>query len=222
MADHSNFGNVPGEDMPIYKAMLNKDRVVGVLTGDAGLWEVLSSLLKLEGFTPQLFTRHSDLTDNLRRMRPTCLILGLDVDGERPLDVLKTIRGMRNATPVIALVEQGCEIRLVTELMRGGALEVLEVPVDSQLLLHTVREIVKKDIQLISVGGVSRVKVLGYATLTTREREIVERICDGLSNKEIALELDISPRTVEVHRAKAMQKLGSRNTAELVRRIVAS
>lgn len=222
MNDDGQVTDLPSDDMPIYKAMLNKDRVVAVLTGDPGLWDVLSSLLKLEGFTPPLFTRQSELVEDLRRIRPTCLILGVDVDGVRPINVLKDIRAQRDATPVITLVAQGCEIQHVTELMRVGSLEVIEVPVNSQLLLQTIRNIVKRDIQLISVGGVARVKVLGYSTLTARERELVERICDGLSNKEIALELDISPRTVEVHRAKAMQKLGSRNTAELVKRIVAS
>lgn len=222
MGDSGNTDDDADYNAPIYRAFLNKDRNVSVLTADPGLWEALGSLLSLEGFSPKLYTRGDDLRESLKTARPTCLVLGEGANGERPLDVLRDIRTARNATPAIALVQSGAPLRTVTALMRGGALEVLEVPVDSQLLLETVRNIVKRDIHVVSIGGISRVQVLGYSTLTFREREIVERICEGMSNKEIALELDISPRTVEVHRARAMQKLGTRNTADLVRRIVAS
>lgn len=222
MGDFGNTDDDADYNAPIYRTFLNKDRNVFVLTADPGLWEALASLLSLEGFSPKLYTRQNELRESLRTARPTCMVLGECADGERPLDVLRDIRAERNATPAIALVQSGAPLRTVTQLMRGGAVEVLEVPVDSQLLLETVRNIVRRDIHVVSVGGISRVQVLGYSTLTFREREIVERVCDGLSNKEIALELDISPRTVEVHRARAMQKLGTRNTADLVRRIVES
>src|SRR5690606_11253411 len=102
----------------------------------------------------------------------------------------------------------------------NGAKEVFELPLDSELLLNSIRDEVRRNIRVVTVGSTTKVEVGGWSTLRDREREIAGYVSEGLSSRDIAEILGISPRTVETHRAKAMLKMNAANTAELVRMVV--
>ena len=96
-------------------------------------------------------------------------------------------------------------------------------PIDSERLVNSVRDALRQEIQLGTVeGGRRQVEVRGFDQLTPREREVLQLITNGQSNKEAGRELGISPRTIEVHRARVMEKLGARNTADLMRIVLTS
>ncbi|MBJ3786714.1 hypothetical protein JEQ47_18460 [Devosia sp. MSA67] len=106
----------------------------------------------------------------------------------------------------------------VVAAMKLGAVDVLAIPVDHENLLRVVREGLQADVHFHAAkGGRRAVDVLGFSELTSREREVLQMVADGQSNKETGRALKISPRTVEVHRARVMAKLGARNAADLMR-----
>jgi FixJ family two-component response regulator len=107
--------------------------------------------------------------------------------------------------------------------MKVGASDVVTRPIDTEHLVRIVRDALRQDIHVgaVQAGGRS-VEVRGFAQLTPREREVLQLITNGQSNKEAGRELGISPRTIEVHRARVMEKLGARNTADLMRIVLTS
>lgn len=107
--------------------------------------------------------------------------------------------------------------------MKLGATDVLTKPIDNEMLVRSVRDALTRDVFLGTVqGGKRPIEIRGFNQLTPREREVLELISNGQSNKETGRELGISPRTVEVHRAGVMDKLGARNTADLIRIVLTS
>jgi len=107
--------------------------------------------------------------------------------------------------------------------MKAGATDVVTKPIDSDRLLRAVRDAVRENVHVGAIdGGRRNVEVRGFAQLTPREREVLQLITNGQSNKEAGRNLGISPRTIEVHRARVMEKLGARNTADLMRIVLTS
>ena len=107
--------------------------------------------------------------------------------------------------------------------MKAGATDVIAKPYDAEQLVLTLRDAVREDVHVGAIdGGKRNVEVRGFAQLTPREREVLQLITNGQSNKEAGRELGISPRTIEVHRARVMEKLGARNTADLMRIVLTS
>ena len=95
-------------------------------------------------------------------------------------------------------------------------------PIDGEYLVGAVREALSRDVHVAAIDGERTVEVSGFAQLTPREREVLQLITNGQSNKEAGRLLGISPRTIEVHRARVMEKLGARNTADLMRIVLTS
>lgn len=205
---------------PSYRSSLNRNRSVSLLCNDGGLAQTLAALFRLEGFAPHTYGDAADLVGSIRRTRPAFVIIGPGKDSSTPLGVAQDIKDLRAGVPRIILVHKGTAISTVTEFMRLGALEVFELPLVSEALLKTVRDVVRRDIRVVPTKKGVSIEVQGWAALTEREIEVVHHICDGLSNKQVGESLGISSRTVEIHRASAMYKLGATNTADLVRRVI--
>jgi FixJ family two-component response regulator len=129
---------------------------------------------------------------------------------------------MRNGTPVF-MIEDAPLVDAAVQAMKIGASDVVTRPVNTEHLVRIVREALRQDIHVGAVQAGGRlVEVRGFAQLTRREREVLQLITNGQSNKEAGRELGISPRTIEVHRARVMEKLGAKNTADLMRIVLTS
>src|SRR5690606_12602387 len=121
------------------------------------------------------------------------------------------------------VIEDAPEVENTVAAMRAGASDVVAKPIDSERLVRSVREALRRDVHLGAVqDGRRPVEGGGVADLAPREREVLQLITNGQSNKEAGRELGISPRTIEVHRARVMEKLGARNTADLMRIVLTS
>ena len=106
--------------------------------------------------------------------------------------------------------------------MKAGAADVIAKPINTDRLVKAVTDALRRNVHVgVPSAGRRPVEVRGFAQLTPREREVLELITNGQSNKEAGRELGISPRTIEVHRARVMEKLGARNTADLMRIVLA-
>ncbi len=140
---------------------------------------------------------------------------------ETGLAVLRRVKARRTGTAVFLLTEE-TEVRTAVEAMKQGAADVVPKPIDTEVLLGAVRDALRRDVHVGPLqGGRRPIEVRGFSQLTPREREVLELISNGQSNKEAGRELGISPRTIEVHRARVMEKLGARNTADLMRIVLA-
>lgn len=205
-----------------YPSFLHRDRLVHILDADAATCEALSVLFRLEGFQTAFSLDAAHFLIAAERRRPDVAILNIRIGNEDGLAILRRVKTMRTGTPVFIL-EDRPEVNSAVLAMKAGAADVFTKPIDSERLVRAVREALKHDIQLGAVTeGRRRIEVRGFDQLTPREREVLQLITNGQSNKEAGRHLGISPRTIEVHRARVMEKLGARNTADLMRIVLTS
>jgi FixJ family two-component response regulator len=135
---------------------------------------------------------------------------------------MRRVKAMRMGTPVFVLSDRE-EVAATVQAMKGGASDVITKPIDTEHFVRAVRDALRQDVHMgASQNGRRPIEVRGFAQLTPREREVLQLVTNGQSNKEAGRELGISPRTIEVHRARVMEKLGARNTADLMRIVLTS
>ena len=206
-----------------YHSFLNRDRLVHVVDPDLQICESLSVLFRLEGFQTAFSTDLSSFLVSLERRRPDVVVANLDLaEAEEGLNLLRRVKTLRMGTPVFMLENQPM-VGAAVAAMKAGAADVITKPIDNENLVRVVRDAMRQDIHVSGVSSGRRmVEVRGFAQLTSREREVLQLITNGQSNKEAGRELGISPRTIEVHRARVMEKLGARNTADLMRIVLTS
>jgi len=206
-----------------YHNSFNRDRIVQILESDKDTGEALSVLFRLEGFQTHVSRTLTQFLVQLDRRLPDVIIMNMQVDREDTLPTVVRIKSMRMGTPVFMLADTQ-NIDGAVEAMKIGAADVVTKPIDTENLVRAVREVLRQDVHIGAVqSGYHRpVEVRGFNQLTPRERQVLQLITNGQSNKEAGRELGISPRTIEVHRSRVMEKLGARNTADLVRIVLTS
>ncbi|WP_127144897.1 response regulator transcription factor [Pelagibacterium montanilacus] len=205
-----------------YRAFLNRDRMIHILESDPAIGDALAAVFRLDGF--QVRTAHAvtPLLDSFEARRPDVVILNFRVHGESMLPLLERIKDLRAGIAVFMIADSH-NVDLTVAAMRQGAADVFVKPVDKERCLQAVRDTLKRDVHVsAAVHGQREVEIRGFQQLTPREREVLQLITNGQSNKEAGRELGISPRTIEVHRARVMEKLGARNTADLIRIVLTS
>ncbi|WP_158625895.1 response regulator transcription factor [Arsenicitalea aurantiaca] len=201
---------------------MNRDRLLHIVDADARSCERLNMLFRLEGFQTAISFDLAGLYAGFDRRRPDVVLLNMQVGEESGLEALKQIKAMRTGTPVFMIAESP-QVALVVEAMRAGAADIINKPFDEEGVLRAVREELRRDIHMgVVASGRRSIEVRGFSQLTPREREVLQLITNGQSNKEAGRQLGISPRTIEVHRARVMEKLGARNTADLMRIVLTS
>lgn len=200
-----------------YHSFLNRDRLIHIVDADSATCEALSVLFRLEGFQTVFSLDASHFLAALDRRRPDVVVTNLRVGAESGLNILRRVKAMRTGMPVFIVCDNP-QVEAAVAAMKQGASDVIAKPIDTEYFLQAVREALRRDIHLGAMtGGRRPVEVRGFSQLTPREREVLQLITNGQSNKEAGRELGISPRTIEVHRARVMEKLGARNTADLMR-----
>ena len=196
--------------------MIATEQTVFIVEDDAAVRDSLGLLLGLQGFRTQAFGCAEDF---LRVYQPSwagCLLLDVRMPGMSGLELQESLRQQSLALPVIIMTAHGY-IATVRTALRSGAVDFLEKPVDPDALLGAIRTALDADAArrraaLDAEGTRQRLSVL-----TARERQVMELVAKGCHNREIATTLGISPRTVEVHKARVMEKLQVQSVPELVR-----
>jgi two-component system, LuxR family, response regulator FixJ len=201
----SEIGTAPGD---IY-----------VVDDDASVRDALSVVLTLEGFHVSGFAEGNSFIAAVRQRRPDCIILDVHMPGRSGLDILKELRNQQYDVPLFIISGQG-DIPMAVDAIKNGALDFIEKPFDAKTLVTRVREAIAAAARLKAQpppGSRLAARFPGRDLLTPREFQVLELIANGASNKVAGRQLGISPRTIEVHRARVMEKLGATNTVELVR-----
>ncbi|ODT83182.1 MAG: hypothetical protein ABS76_04470 [Pelagibacterium sp. SCN 64-44] len=209
-------------DQVYYHSYLNRDRLIHIVDADPATCEALSVLFRLEGFQTVFSLEAGHFSISMERRRPDIVVLNLKVGDESGLGLLRRVKSLRTGTPVFMLADEP-QVDAAVMAMKLGASDVITKPIDTEHLLTVIRDALRRDVHLGAMqGGRRPVEVRGFSQLTPREREVLQLITNGQSNKEAGRELGISPRTIEVHRARVMEKLGARNTADLMRIVLTS
>jgi FixJ family two-component response regulator len=192
------------------------DIPVFIVDDDLSVRDALVLLLRIEGYAAQSFADAASFLVAFRSVSPACVILDLHLPGESGLEILRKLAAERVAAPIL-VISGVADIATAVEAMKYGALDFLEKPFSSDAIVERVRAAVRvwRETRGGETDGLANFP--GRHLLTCREREVLSQVARGASNKEAGRRLGISPRTVEVHRARIMDKLGARNTADLIR-----
>lgn len=192
------------------------DHPVFIVDDDASVRDALSLLLKIEGYETRAFGDGGSFLEALEGSSPSCLILDLHLPGLPGIEVLRRLSAIKFAPPIFVISGQ-CDVAIAVEAMKLGALDFLEKPFASNVIIERVRAAISAYRRSMTdhIDGLGDFP--GRNLLTTRERDVLVQVARGASNKEAGRRLGISPRTIEVHRARIMDKLGARNAADLMR-----
>jgi two-component system, LuxR family, response regulator FixJ len=192
------------------------DAIVHVIDDDEAVRDSIEFLLRTSGVAARTYDSASAFLDALPRIDPGCIITDVRMPGISGIELLRRLTEMRIKMPVIVITGHG-DVPLAVEAMKNGAVDFLEKPFEDELLLGSVRSALDRS-QENAERDAERAEVEArLATLTNRERDVLEGLVAGKPNKIIAFDLAISPRTVEIYRANVMTKMEAGSLSELVR-----
>jgi len=192
---------------------MSDETTVYIVDDDPAILDSLQALVESEGYRAITF---GSAVDFLASDEPAgaagCLIADVRMPGMGGLELQQELNARGVRLPVIIMTGHG-DIPLAVSAMKAGAVDFLEKPFDENALLGSIRRATDKPEIATEVQQI----LDRMAALTPREKEVLELLVLGRANKVIAYELSISPRTVEIHRARVMDKMSARSLAELVR-----
>jgi FixJ family two-component response regulator len=195
---------------------MNTALTVFLVDDDAAVRDALGLLLGIRGYRMALFANAEDFLAAWRPAWLGCLVIDIRMPGMNGLALQQHLKTIGCALPVIIITGHG-DVDLARQAFRADAHDFLEKPLDDDKLVHAIDEAFA-DVRVLASNSARRASALAlFPALTPREREVMELVVAGRHNREIALVLDISARTVEVHKARLMDKLGVDNVADLVR-----
>ena len=190
-----------------------------VVDDDETMRDTLSAVFVPEGCRVTCFAEGQSFLVAARARTPACILLDVNMPGRSGLDMLRELDAQHYPAPILIVSGQG-DVPTAVNAIRGGALDFIEKPIEPATVIARVREAITAWPRRPAGGNGRLPEVKGVEMLTPREREVLTQIVAGASSKEAGRMLGISPRTVEVHRARVMDKLGARNTADLVRKVI--
>ena len=185
---------------------------VYIVDDDAAVRDSLALMLGLDGYATALYADAEAFLAALRDDWAGCVVADLRLPGKSGLELQAEVRARGAALPFIIMTAHG-DVPSARTAFQARAIDFLEKPFDHAQLRAAIETAFSREGARLERGG----DAAKLATLTAREREVLEQAAKGLHAKEIAAVLGISPRTVEVHKTRIMAKLGVRNMAELVR-----
>lgn len=194
---------------------------VFLIDDDADVREALALLLRTLGYAVQDFASAQDFLAQRPAGTPGCVITDVRMGGLSGLQLLERLQAEALPLPVVVITGHG-DVGMCRRAFRSGAVDFLSKPVDEQALLDAV-QLGMARLQEWAALTRQRSEASGKLDeLSAREREIIGLVAEGLSTKEIARRLELSPRTVEKHRASLAVKLGSSSVAEMVRLVLST
>ena len=196
--------------MPSDKALVH------VIDDDEAMRESLAFLLGTAGIDVQTYESAAAFLEVATKAKAGCIITDVRMPGISGIELLQRLRELKLGVPVIVITGHG-DVPLAVEAMKVGAIDFLEKPFDDEVLLTSVRSALNQ-LDRDHKRQAERSEIdARLATLSNRERDVLDGLVGGLANKQIAYDLGISPRTIEIYRANLMTKMQAASLSDLVR-----
>jgi two-component system, LuxR family, response regulator FixJ len=196
--------------------MPSEQRLVHLVDDDASVRRSVGFMLRTSGHQVQAYESGAELLKNSAQLRQGCILLDIRMPGMDGLQVQQALQEKGVGLPVIIMTGHG-DVGLAVKAMKAGAVDFIEKPFEKVALLTSLDEGFRRLSQKELTGERRKDAEVKLQALTPREREVLEGLAQGLPNKTIGYDLGISPRTVEIHRANLMSKLGVRSLSEALR-----
>jgi two-component system response regulator FixJ len=201
---------------------MRNDRHVYVVDDDEAVRDSLAVLLEARDYQVRSFGLAQEFLDAASMLPPGCLIADIRMPEMDGLELQRRLHERSLRFPTIMITGHG-DVPLAVRAMKAGALDFIEKPFATQDILNSVDAALQQLAAPADERDPSAIAAMAkLSLLSPREREVLEGLLAGLPNKSIAYDLAISPRTVEIHRARVMDKMGARSLSELIRLALAA
>jgi FixJ family two-component response regulator len=190
--------------------------IVFIVDDDVSVRESLELLVQDENWKPQTFASAKEFLDHPRKRVPSCLVLDLSLPGLDGLELQKQLAAEHFDMPIIFITGHG-DVPKTVQAMKAGALEFLTKPLDTDALVSAIRNALQRSSLALAQNAEMQELRDRYASLTSREWQVMALVVAGLLNKQVGGELGISEITVKAHRGQVMQKMKANSLADLVR-----
>ena len=194
----------------------SEQRVVHLVDDDAAIRRSVGCMLKTSGHRVESYVTGTDLVKASSHLDQGCILLDIRMPGMDGLEVQQALQEKGVTLPVIIMTGHG-DVTLAVKAMKAGAVDFIEKPFGKEALLGSLDEGYRRLSRKEATADLARDAAIRLQALTPRERDVLDGLGHGLPNKTIAYDLGISPRTVEIHRANLMTKLGVRSLSEALR-----
>lgn len=189
---------------------------VFVVDDDAAVRTAMQFLFRSVGITAELYASGDDFLAAFDAVRPGCLVLDIRMPGLGGLELQERLLERNGRLPII-FVTGHADVPMAVEAMQKGAFDFIQKPFRDQELLERVSAALDRDRHMRDDSDRRADVAERHSQLTPREREVMQLVVTGRANKVIAFELGMSQRTVEIHRARVMEKMSAQSLADLVR-----
>ncbi|MBC8451668.1 MAG: response regulator transcription factor [Rhodospirillaceae bacterium] len=195
------------------------DGTVFIVDDDEANRMLFSDIFSSIGIDHKCFSSAQSFLDEFHSEESGCILLDIRMPGMSGLELQRRLREDGVAHPIIIVTAHG-DVSIAIEAMKAGAFDFMEKPIRNQQLIEITQRALRYGQEAIVERNHQNDLQSRIAALTPREREVFDQVVDGEPNKRIAFNLDISIKTVELHRAKVMQKMDARSLADLIRAAV--
>jgi two-component system response regulator DctR len=192
---------------------------VFIVDDDDAVLDSIAELVMSVGLRTATFRSAQEFRDSFDPERPGCLVLDVRMAHTSGLALQEELNAIDARVPIVFISGHG-DISVAIKTIKAGAVDFVQKPYHDQQLLDSINEALRRDAETRQLTSSSVGVAERLATLTERERDVLEQVAKGLSSKSIARVLDISYRTVELHRGHIMEKLRVRSAAELIRLVI--
>ena len=193
---------------------------VYIVDDDPAVQQALRLLFRSAGYRAELFSSAVQFLEAYHRNMTGCILLDVRMPGMSGLELQEALNARLSLLPVIFMTGHG-DVPMAVAAMQSGAIDFIQKPFDDQELINRVAQALSQDAHTRGVLEEKHEIRKRLESLTPREREIMDMVVNGMANKVIAGDLKLSQRTVEIHRARVMEKMSAGSLAHLVRMVIA-
>ena len=198
---------------------MKQEPTVYIIDDDEAVRDSLKMLMRSVGQSVETFSSPAEFLEVYDENSPGCIVLDIRMPGMSGLELQSNLNDMHCILPIIFITGHG-DVPMAVQAIKDGAMNFIQKPFRDQELLDLINDALKLDTQQRKELLEHKEILRRLSTLTEREREVLHHVVEGKANKVIAADINLSQRTVEIHRSRVMEKMGTKSLAHLVRQVM--